>query len=226
MLAINIAMVFAIIRLTKRTNDNMNKFFLGKTGDFYPAKEEVVEDNQNTETKVEVIEKTSKEYVVNDVDDTTYRSSSFKNEYKNIKEEMSFDREDVILDVIENSDKEVDKHSEAIRKINESFDFDTIFELSTIPTDKQLAILNDAFDEEQKKFLNNYLLNNRNFDVAQFFNYVKEQAKLIDEKYYVKTGWRDDDFNDIGDNVVTVHDEDIVEGIQVVHKNKMYDYSL
>ena len=89
-------------------------------------------------------------------------------------------------------------------------------------------ILRDVFDSSQNELLDNYLktLGNRKFDITTFFNYVKEQAKLIDENFYVKTGSQDESFHDLGDNVITVHDDNIVEGIKVVHKNKMYDYSI
>ena len=48
MLAINLAMIFAVIRLSTRTGDNLQKFFLDKTGYLFDVneKEEVVEEKK------------------------------------------------------------------------------------------------------------------------------------------------------------------------------------
>lgn len=226
MFIINLGMIFAIIRLTKRTNDNMRKFFLEKSSEIFPMLEQ--QKINDTETKIEIVEKKTSEYLVNEVDMTNYKSNTFKDEYKNLKEEMNFNKENVILDVIQSEDDDEEKFSDAIKKINDDFDFDTIYELSTISVNKQLEVLNEVFNAKQKKFLENYLnkYSDREFNVTDFFNYVKEQAKLIDENFYIKTGYHEDNFNELGDNVVTVHDDEITEGIKVVHKNKMYDYSI
>lgn len=228
MVLVNLALVFAIIRLVKRTDENLQKFFLEKSSEIFPEqKNKIIETNDAEESK-EVIEKPEPQYIVNNIDKASYKNSEFKQNYKNVKEEMNFDKTDVILDVMYSSEKQNDSQCEALRRINESFDFETIYELSTVTVDKQLDILNSVFDAKQKEFLENYLrsIGNKKFDIATFFNYVKEQAKLIDENFYIKTGSADDSFDDLGENVITVHDDNIVEGIKVVHKNKMYDYSI
>ena len=227
MVLINVALVFAITRLVKRTDENLQKFFLEKTSEIFPMQEKIVEESTAT-AEPTVIEKVETQYAVNELDNASYKNSEFKDDYKNVKEEMNFDRTDVILDVINSTDEKEDMFADAISKINKDFDFDTIYELSTVDVNRQLDILNSVFDAKQKLFLDNYLhsLGDRKFDIATFFNYVKEQAKLIDENFYVKTGSLEERFDDLGDNVVTVHDDNIVEGIKVVHKNKMYDYSI
>ena len=225
---INVALVFAILRLVKRTDENLQKFFLEKTSEIFPVQEKPIEEVNDAEEVKEIIQKVEPKYVVSEINKASYKNSDFKDDYKNVKEELNFDRNDVILDVIESSEDDNDRMSDAIKKINDDFDFETIYQLSTVPVDKQLSILQDVFDLRQKQFLNNYLesLGEKKFDIATFFNYVKEQAQLIDENFYVKTGSQDESFDDLGDNVITVHDDNIVEGIKVVHKNKMYDYSI
>ena len=228
MFLINVALVFAISRLVRRTDENLQKFFLEKSSEIFPVPEKKFEENNDVKENQEFISKVEPQYVVNDVDRTSYKNNKFKNDYKNVKEEMNFDRTDVILDVIDSSEKESDGLAGAIRKINDDFDFETVYQLSTVSVETQLSILREVFDSEQSKLLNNYLasLGHRKFDVVSFFNYVKEQAKLVDENFYIKTGSAEESYDDLGDNIVTVHDDNIVEGIKVVHKNKMYDYSI
>ena len=228
MVLVNVALVFAILRLVKRTDDNLQKFFLDRTSRIFPVEEKSNDKNINADDKKEAVQKVEPHYVVNEIDKTSYKDNEFKDNYKNVKEEMNFNRADVILDVIDSTNEEEDKLAKAIKKINDDFDFETIYQLSTVSDNLQLSILNDVFDDYQRQFLNKYLigLGTKKFDVVTFFNYVKEQAKLVDENFYIKTGSYEESYDDLGDNVVTVHDENIVEGIKVVHKNKMYDYSI
>ena len=116
-IAINIAMIFAIVRLVKRTGDNMKKFFLDKTAELYPKHEKNV-----VEEKIADIEPTINEvqqFVVNEVQGAEYKNETFRNDYKNIKEEMQFDRTDVILNVIDNADDEDDEFISSINSIND-----------------------------------------------------------------------------------------------------------
>lgn len=230
MFAINLAMIFAVIRLAKRTGDNLQKFFLDKTGYLFDVKEKEENAVQEDEKAPVETEESKIVMVATDVDNTKYKSATFGDEYKNLKSEMDFDRDSVILDVI-NDDEENNVEHEfdtAVMEINNSFDFETIYELGTVSSKDQIKILREVFDKKQNAYLNKYLesLGGREFAAIDFFNSVKENAKLADQNYYVKTGWKEEYYDDLGDNVVTVHDDNIVEGIKIVHKNKMYDYSI
>ena len=228
MLAINLAMIFAVIRLSTRTGDNLQKFFLDKTGYLFDVneKEEVVEEKK----KEDIVVKTDTPIILmsSDIDNTRYKSDTFNDEYKNIRSEMDFDRDSVVMDVINEEDDEQHEFAEAILSINDSFDFETIYELGTVSSFDQVKVLKEVFNKKQNEFLASYInsLGNKEFNIVEFFNTVKENAKLVDSNYYVKTAWDHENYEDLGDNVVTVHDENIVEGIKVVHKNKMYDYSI
>ena len=64
------------------------------------------------------------------------------------------------------------------------------------------------------------------FDAVNFFGHIEQLTKIFDKKYYVMTGWKFDSFEDISENVVTVYDSGICEGIKVMHENRIYDYSI
>lgn len=230
MFAINLAMIFAVIRLAKRTGDNLQKFFLDKAGYLFDVKEKeenIVEVNQTAAAETE---ESKIVMVANDVDNTKYKSATFGDEYKNLKSEMDFDRDAVIINVISDDELDDKEHEfdAAIMEIDKSFDFETIYELGTVSGKDQIKVLREVFNKKQNEFLDKYLegLEGKDFAAIDFFNNVKENAKLVDQNYYVKTGWEDEYYDDLGDNVVTVHDDNIVEGIKIVHKNKMYDYSI
>lgn len=227
MLAINLAMIFAILSIGKKVTVNLKKYFVTRTGDYYniqTVKEEIEVVKEEKETSKAIVS----EYIPKDVKQAEYKDESFKDKYKELKQEMDFDKSDLILDIIDNSDDErTNRISKVFESILENFDFDTIYELSTVPSLRQIEILNDVFSKEEKVVLQKYIENNAgSFDCIGFFNYVKQNAQLLDPNYYVKTAWQDEKFDDINDNIVTEHDENIVDGIKVVHKNKLYDYSV
>ena len=230
MVLINAGMVFAIFRITKRTSDNMRKFFLDNAGDLFKGVEHSEQVTNTSEEKIIEVEKEKPVYQMNETTVADYKYTTFKEDYKNLRNEIQkgLNKEDIILGVIdENEGNDKSKFAKAISKISEELDFDTIYELSTIPSSKQIEILNEVFDEKQKEFLVDYINNlDKEFGITDFYNYVQDQAKLLDENYYVKTGWDEDNFDDLDKKVVTVHDEEITEGIKVVHKNKLYDYSI
>lgn len=229
MLAINVAMVFAILSIGKKVTVNLKKYFVARTGDYYniqtiKEEPEVAQERTDNVSSKQVVN----EYVPKDVKQAEYKDETFKDKYKELKQEMDFDKSDLILDIIDNSDDEkTDIISKVFENILNSFDFDTIYELSTIPSNRQIEILNQVFSKEEKAVLRKYIeTNGGNFDCIGFFNYVKQNAQLYDPNYYIKTAWQDEKFDDINDKVVTEHDENIVDGIKVVHKNKLYDYSI
>lgn len=230
MVLINAGMVFAIFRITKRTSDNLRRFFLDNAGDLFKGVEHSEQVTNTSEEKIIEVEKEKPIYQMNESMVADYKYTTFKEDYKSLRNEIEkgLNKEDIILNVIdENEGNDKNKFGKAISKINEELDFDTIYQLSTVPSEKQVEILNDVFEDKQKEFLQDYISKlDKEFSITDFYNYVQDQSKLLDENYYVKTGWNEDNFDDLNNKVVTVHDEEITEGIKVVHKNKLYDYSI
>ena len=231
MIIINAFMVYAIIGAWERVNEKISKFFLDRTSSFMLKKEKDVEKqnaNADIATKQTVIVKTQPVYIApNNKSNTVYKSKEFKNDYKNLKEEMSFNKDEVISNVVSTSSDDTSSYGKTAINLKESFSFDTIYKLSTLNSLQQEEVLRECFDDEEKLLLDKYLsINNIKFSAIDFFDYIGQIAKAEDPNFYVKTGWKNDDFNNIDKKVVTVHDDDITEGVKIVHKNKLYDYSV
>ena len=229
MVVINGFMVYAIYRAWERVNDKINKFFLDKTSNLSFGEATVKKEEVLVEPKEEkVIVKTQPVYVApSTVTNTVYKSKGFKEDYKKLKQNMSFDKDAVISKVVNELDDKTGIIGKTAISLNNSFTFDTVFKLSTLSSNEQLKILKESFNENELKLLNDYLSkNNKAFSSVDFFDYVSQIAKTEDPKFYVKTGWDSDNFDELGDDVVTVHDNDITEGVKIVHKNKLYDYSV
>ena len=230
MIIINAFMVYAIIGAWERVNEKISKFFLDRTSSFILKKETDVEkqDTNEVTTKETVIVKTQPIYIApNNKSNTVYKSKEFKDDYKSLKEEMSFNKNEVISNVVQTSPKNISSYGKTAINLKESFSFETIYKLSTLESLKQEEILRNCFEYDENELLDKYLSTNKSqFSAIDFFDYVNQIAKAEDPIFYVKTGWKDDNFNNIDKKVVTVHDDDITEGVKIVHKNKLYDYSV
>ena len=226
MVVINAFMVYAIIRSWERVSDKINKFFLDKTSDIMDAKLESYEKEHFSNASKEVVIKEKPVYVVpNKVDSTAYKNNEFKNDYKNLKEVMSFDKEEVLEKIISENDNET--NGTIATNLVKDIKFDVMFELNTLSPSEQEDALRSSFNEKQKHLLDEYIAQKIGaFNSIDFFDYVKQIARKEDPKFYVKTGWKNESFDNVSDKVVTVVDEEITEGIKVVHKDKLYDYSI
>ena len=228
MFVINAFMVYAIVRAWERVKARINATFLEKVSSFNVSSKPILNEVKAEETEEKVVVKQKPVYVVADnINETSYKNSDFKNDYKVLKEEMSFNKQDVIKDVIRNEDDGLSVLGKIAIRLKDGISFDTIYKLSTLSSDEQLNVLESSFDPNEKLILNQYLKQNKNsFNSIEFFDYVNQVAKMEDPNFYVKTGWKNDDFNNIDRKVVTVYDEEITEGVKIVHKDKVYDYSI
>ena len=157
----------------------------------------------------------------------TYQNENFLREYKAVKNKMKIDKNRTLMAVI----KEESSESEAapghlIADLLHSLSFDTLYKVSTLSSQQQEAIMRDVLNEKQLAFLNAYLGEKERFDVLEFFDFLKELSFSCGGDFYVKTGDLRENFDGLGQNVVTVHDPSIVEGIKIVYRNRMYDYSM
>lgn len=228
MFIINAFMVYAIVRTWERVGEKVEKYFLVKTADFVKTEGSKAEEKREG-TGFKGTEKViqTKEIFLSDqsIDRSCYRNADFKEDYKAVKENMDFSKQEIIKDVISSEQKS--NSDSAVIELVRDFDFDTIYQLSTLQSDEQREVLKASLTEEQLVVLNDYLsFKSGAFSCIDFFDYVAQLAKRQDPNFYVKTGWSNDSFEHIGDNVVTVHDKDITEGLKIVYKDKLYDYSI
>lgn len=227
MFIINSFMVYAIIRCWERVNDKIKKFFLDKSSNFdipIVNNEDSVCVKNNTD---KVVIKEKPVYVVaTDNNASTYKNN-FKDDYKRIKEQMSFDKDEILNKVVDINIFESNNVSKAIVDLCNQFDFNTVYELSTLEPRLQEKVLKESLNDNQRYFLDEYLKNKiGEFNSIDFYDYIKQIAKKEDPNFYVKTGWKNDNFDDDEKKIVTIHDDEITEGIKILHKDKLYDYSV
>ena len=156
-----------------------------------------------------------------------YKNLDFKDDYYYMRKFTQLDRNEAVRVVkaaqsgVENDDYRV------YQELLAMLDFDTVYKISLLDNWEQEEILRAEMSEEQLSILDSYLSETqRALDIIGFHEFLEEQNSLNDPTYYIHTGVGGDDFNTLGDDINTVTDSDISEGIKVIYKNKLYDYSL
>ena len=244
MMAINLFMVFAVKKAADRADYTIRRYFSEKMAsvslsdfakDSAENSSEGHGDVQSPEEKTVVTIKNEPEsiYPINTTTETkavNYKNINFESEYKRVKEAIDANKREIIYEVI-NQEKMLPSYSyiDLANHIRDRFSFDTIFNLSTLAPEEQIAVLRATLLSGETAVLDSYLkeeCRQSEFDAVNFFGHIEQLTKIFDKKYYVMTGWKFDSFEDISENVVTVYDSGICEGIKVMHENRIYDYSI
>ena len=240
MAVMNSFMFLVLKRIVSKADRQMQRYFLKKL--------EVYDDLYDEKAKrfQEIINRTSKEHKEGNFFDpysalkiaalaredaknkfVNYRNIDFLKEYKAVKNKMQIYKEEVVVDLAAKASKRDDYFARLVNRIQTRFSFDTFYKIATMTEESQKEILEETLLEDEKLLLREYCqLNDDVFDYLGFFNYLKKLSYQYDPKIYVKTGEVEDHFEEIDERIVTEYDAGICEGIRVVSKNVLYDYSI
>lgn len=112
--------------------------------------------------------------------------------------------------------------------ILQKLSFDSVFRISCLQPEKQLAVLNEIFSETEQEVLTRYTEENGPvFSVTEFYSYLQGKSKELDQTVYLYS--REPDALGIqakSDQLIICKDEELCEGFQIVQGNRLYDYGL
>jgi len=155
-----------------------------------------------------------------------YKNSDLKDDYRVMKQLALLDKEHAVHMVKAAQTAEADAKGEAILGMLQLLDYDTAFTLSGLDCELQLEAIRESFTSLQNDILEEYLnTKRRRFNAIDFYGYLQGMAEKADPEFYVLTGIGNDS-NQYGPGVQTKFDPEIAEGIKVVYKDKLYDYSI
>lgn len=159
-----------------------------------------------------------------------YLDMSFLQNYRMIRESFGVNCSQRIKYVIEHyAEEKEDAHSVLITRILDRFSLHERYNLSTLDGREQLQILEKALSDQEQAILQEYLKIQEGFDCLEFFDWLMEEAWRSDPHIFIRTCRQDKDFMNIGniDSRIRIHyDNSICEGVQIIVKNKLYDYSI
>ena len=230
---------FALKSTVKRIDHNTKKYFIDKLQDYDYLIEEKqnqlkdlnkeIEENKkilseikNKNMHVEVV-KPQKYY--NDVTIPKYEDDKIFKKYKNIKEKFSLNFVETIKDFVKKHSDEDNSAYYKFVEIRNKFSDDMIFEIMNLKPHDQESYITEILGFEQIRLINEHIRLNK-FDINKFISKLDTLIEKNDPTIYVLTGNEKKNYDFISDNVKTVIDRNINEGIKISYKGNLYDYSL
>ena len=247
MIGINVFMLFAVRKAAFRADSTVRKYFLDSVGsiDIWEGKNADADADgyggQEADGNSALRNKTFSSANGNnggisvpvvqgsDGNVINYKNIDFKKEYKMVKSKMTMSKREIIYNVLEHEEIMTDKSfDKLIENIRNRFNFDMIYNLSTLGPEYQLMILRETLLANEQTILDRFLEDEcvGDFSCIDFFSYIEQLAYIYDSHYYVMTGWKSDNFENISDGIVMIYDENICEGIRIMHQNRVHDYSI
>ncbi len=156
-----------------------------------------------------------------------YRSESFPRDYRQVKLLSAPNVPEAIAEVKRRAlDDEAYQKGCIAAQICSLLPSDAAYELSTLPVKEQEALLRELLTPEQRALLDEHMLLRTQFDLFAFLDEMNSLAFESSGRILVLTGDPTADYGALDPLVDTVYDAGICEGVRIVYRNRLYDYSL
>ncbi|MGL5972399.1 MAG: hypothetical protein ACRCZK_01585 [Oscillospiraceae bacterium] len=154
-----------------------------------------------------------------------YTDESFFENYRYLKESFKLNYEEIINQFKQKFLLENNTIDSYFSSIKEKIIFDVRYKLLLKNKDEQLEYLNNIFIKEENEILNKFIEDKGNFELLEFINFVEENKTLIDKNAIVRLSKDLETIICEDDHIDFIVDEDIIEGLKIIYRNKIYDYS-
>lgn len=151
-----------------------------------------------------------------------YRDGSIGETYRKIRENFSFSLGEILPKLQEMGKSEDAKAEELLR----AMDYDTIYRLSTLPSQQQIEVLRESFSESESQLLDAYLAKCKKFSVLEFYHDLKRTAEQESKRTRLRVPKSIAAEWTTRDGVQIIPDEGICEGLQIEEGNLLYDYCI
>jgi hypothetical protein len=162
-----------------------------------------------------------------------YTDNGFANEYRVIRDNFQIDAEACVQHSLTQLAAESSTASsvEAARarsaqSILDDLTLDSAYELSTLSSEAQLAILDEMLAPAQLELMRLYQNSVDEFQSYRFLFWLKDYVFAHGDTVVVFTGNAGEDFAYVDDRIVTQRDDSICEGIYLLSKGRKFDYSI
>lgn len=121
-----------------------------------------------------------------------------------------------------------DSLAACIGEMLQKLSFESVYRISCLQTEKQLAVLKGIFSEKEQMVLEQYLAESTSmFSVTEFYGYLQGKGKELDQTVYLYSA----DPESLGikpasERLKICKDENLCEGFQIIQGNRLYDYGV
>lgn len=190
-----------------------------KTKSYAKLEQEVEELEKNLQN----VEEIKKEHVVLQTD-ADFEDGNILSGYKKIKDGFKFDVETKIKEFLNTISDEKETYK-LYCNVKNYFSHSSIYTIMTYQVEEQKLIINELLSDKEKEVLGK-LINKKKFNIVKFLSELDSLILKSNPEIMVYTGNKNDSFNYLDDNIITVYDENITEGFKIIYKGVVYDYSI
>lgn len=147
----------------------------------------------------------------------------FKN-YDYVKRMFKFDYMKILNTFIQTAIAK--DHDNLYETLKESLTSQIQFDLLNFEGEEQYTILKQCIPSQYDVILDDYKKRNKAFDIIKFCEFLELKAKAYNNSIIVKMGYPDERIKKISPNIEVVEDKSIIEGMKIVYRNTLYDYSI
>ena len=153
-----------------------------------------------------------------------YEDSSILNKYKKIKEGFNFDKTKLVKTFVDKVKPKENKNYDSYCKIRQYFTHNVQYKLTSCSSDLQITIIKELLTQEEYKLIEELI--GKKFSLNKFLKELDEKIVETNPYITVYTSNKNANYDKISPFVKTVYNENIVEGIKIIYKGKVYDYSI
>lgn len=156
-----------------------------------------------------------------------YTDSRFFDNYLYLRDSFKLDYDGIINDFVSNVLNNNVEQNNIYNDILKKLDFDTKFSLMGKDVNGQIDELNKIFTDEESTVLYGFVNSVSAFKLSDFIEFIRNnqiinsdvvEIRLSKDLSHINTMETDERIN-------FIIDENILEGLKIIYKNKVYDYS-
>lgn len=235
---INLIMFFALRTLSKKFSQNMkNQLFdsMSYYSDLLKEKEERLQElnaqiesaNSNQEIVVEEGMQRGLNLVEKHIE---YRDDQFFNTYKLIKENFRRDYKRLIQEFIEKNvtgreDEAMDEYNR-YKIMREKMNQTVCYELMTTVDEDLEGKLKSLFTKWEYEEIQKYRHREGGFDAGEFCDWLNEKLSQEAPRAVIKVSGELRDLETKTSYYEIQYDESLIEGVKILYKGRVFDYSL
>jgi hypothetical protein len=155
-----------------------------------------------------------------------YRDEGFVGEYRQIRDNFIFDGEALVREAAAKLPSEETDAVKAAREIIDSLGHDACYQLATLSAEEQIDIFSHTLVGPQKALLDEYVALGNYFESYEFLSWLERYVFENSSRIVIGTGRSGESFDGIDERVTTQYDPSLCEGISILSKGRLYDYSI
>lgn len=239
---VNVFIFFAIKNISKKLNSEFKRDILDNISIY----DDVIENKEiqleklnkelsDLELKIESLQAEPKVNTSNNNEVVTsinldekiavYEDDSFYENYSLIRNKFKINTKQIINKFLEdnnNDEKLYHMYKNLIEKIN----LNTYYKILKLENDLREDELKKLLVEEEVKIVEDFKKSNGSFDLDIFYNYLQEKNRILDPNLIIIGNSNYRYLEKMDKKIKFQEDNSIIEGIKILYKGKIFDYSL